>query len=106
MARKTQTNPRLLEVYRIIGDNISRRRGTKKMSKKKLAEISGVSRSTIIGAEDGLGCSLEKLTMIAGALGCEVQDLFVTEKDREEISYKQVLFWKKMSETLSNKIKQ
>lgn len=90
MPRKTQTDPRLLEVYRTIGDNITRERGEKKMTQNMLAEASGVSRSTIDSAENGLGCSLEKLIKLADALGISPADLFITGKERKRVTYQHV----------------
>lgn len=88
----------VIEVYRAIGENIIRRRGS--MSQKDLSELSKVSRATIAAAEGGQGCSLESLIQIAEALGCKPQDLFITDADRKEVSYQHILLIDLLKNTL------
>ena len=49
-------------------------------------------------AEHGKEISLTNLIKIANALGLEPADLFISEKDREEITYKHKLLMDKISE--------
>ena len=101
MPRKATIDEGVQDIYRAIGGNIFRRRGT--MTQQDLAGLARVSRSTIEGAEKGLGCSLESLIKIAKALGCKPQDLFITDEDRKEVSYAHVMLMEKMKETLTGK---
>jgi len=101
MARKNQSNPRLLSIFFTIGSNIRRMRGS--MTQSNLSAKAGVSRSTIEAVESGRGCSLENLIKMADALGCQPEDLFITDEKRKEISYAHILLMEKIRETLTPK---
>jgi transcriptional regulator with XRE-family HTH domain len=105
MPRKTQTDSRLLEVYRTIGDNIFRKRGLKKMTQDELAKAAGVSLSTVRGAETGLGCQLEKLIKIAEALGCNAGDLFITDAEHKEVTRQHIMLMDMMAKAFTGKNK-
>jgi len=101
MPRKTQTDSRLLEVYRTIGDNILRKRGKTGMTQKQFAKFSGVSLSTIRAAENGFGCSLEKLIKIAEAFGCSAGDFFITDAERKEVTYQHIMLMDMMKKSFT-----
>jgi hypothetical protein len=50
-----------------------------------------------LSAEQGKEISLRKLFKIAEALGIERGDLFLTEKDREDITYKTKVLFDRLS---------
>ena len=58
-------------------------RVAKGMSQEKLAEISGISRSTIIGLENGkiTNTKTDTLRSIAKALGLTIDEIFFGEGD-------------------------
>jgi transcriptional regulator with XRE-family HTH domain len=56
-----------------------------------------VSRSTIQVIEKSENISLVYLLKIAEALGIEPGDLFLTEKDREDITYKTKILFDRLS---------
>ena len=85
------------KVYSTIGVNIIRLRSA--MTQNELAKKAGVSRSTISAIERGSSISLENLIKIANALNIKVADLFITDEERREITYKHLLFWEQVSET-------
>ena len=64
-----------------IGENVRARRGA--MSRKQLAETSGVSRQTIAVLEQGVTRKPQKrvLVALAGALGCTMEDLLNGKPD-------------------------
>lgn len=101
MPRKEQIDARFIEIYRVIGANIFRRRG--KMTQEELARLARVGLSTIISSEKGLPISLESLLKIAAALGCKPEDLFITDEDRKEVSYAHVKLMEKIMETFMGK---
>jgi DNA-binding XRE family transcriptional regulator len=101
MGRKRLDNPRLAEVFAVIGKNLLRLRGT--MPQKKVAAISGVSRSTIESIEKGLGCNLQNLIKLADAFDIKPADLFISDADRKEVSYLHVLLMEKLKESLTIK---
>ena len=78
----------------IIGHNIKRLRGS--VSQDELAKKAGVSRSTIQAIERGKSVGLDKILKIAEALDINPADLFLTEEDRSEVTYKAKLFWEKL----------
>jgi len=88
----------VVEYFRIIGDNIRRLRTESGMSQKELAKKAKVGNSAIQATEAGKEISLTNLIKIAKALGVEPPDLFITDKDREEITYKHKLLMEKISE--------
>jgi len=71
---------------RIVGDNVRRLRG--KMSQSELAKKAGVSRSTVQKAEKGISIEFDHILQIARALKVHPTDLFLTDDDRKEITYK------------------
>jgi transcriptional regulator with XRE-family HTH domain len=73
----------------IIGKNIDRLRGG--MSRGKLAKKVGVSRGTIESAIKGKAINFKNLIKIADALGVSPADLFISDFDRGEVSYKHKL---------------
>ena len=75
--------PTYLEV---IGSNIRRLRGS--MKQQELADKAGVSRSTLSSIENGKSIELDNLLKIAKALGIEPANLFLSEDERQEVSYK------------------
>jgi len=90
-------NMQIVEYFRIIGDNIRRLRVESGMSQKELAKKAEVGNSAIQATEAGKEITLTNLIKIAKALGVEPPDLFISDKDREEISYKHKLFMEKIS---------
>lgn len=60
----------------IVAANVTSRRLSMSLSKAQLARISGVSRATIVRTEGRKFMPLvETLRLLAGCLGCEVDDL-------------------------------
>jgi transcriptional regulator with XRE-family HTH domain len=96
MSRKI-VDKRLKDIYRLIGLNIARLRGG--MSKKVLAQKAKLSRGTITAAEKGEGINLETLIKIADALKISPADLFITDMQRNEVSYMHILLFRKLSES-------
>jgi transcriptional regulator with XRE-family HTH domain len=94
---------RLGELFIVVGDNIVRLRTGVGMSQKELASKSGVSRTTINSTEQGVPCSFSNLMKIAIALDVNPADLFLTDKDRHEVTYKAKLLCDKLSEFMSIK---
>ena len=82
------------DYLKIVGNNIQRLRG--KLSQDRLAKKAGVSRSTIQNIEKGKNIELEHIINIAIALDINPADLFLTEDERHEVSYKAKLFWDTM----------
>lgn len=91
------------DVFNAIGGNIIRLRTGGDMSQEQLAEQSGIGRSTIQSIERGEPCTLANLIKIADALGVNPADLFLTNKDRAEITYKTKLLCDKLGEVLKLK---
>jgi len=70
----------------VIADNIKRLRG--RMSQKELAKKAGIGKSTVNAIEQGRAISLEKLLKIAAALNVHPGDLFLSEEDKTEATYR------------------
>lgn len=70
----------------IIGKNIIQLRGN--MSQEELRKKANVSRTTISRIENGLNIELDNLIKIAEALDVHPGDLFLSEKDKTELTYK------------------
>ena len=85
-------------VLHTVGDNIRRLRGP--MSQKDLAKKAGVSRSTVQIAESGRSVGFDNILKIAKALDIDPADLFLTDEDRKEISYKAKLVFERLEEYL------
>jgi len=94
-------NKGLSHLYLTIGENIRRLRG--RMSQRELAKKSGVSRTTIIGIENGKAISLEKLHQIAKTLEIPIADFFITDKQKENVSYMHVKLMEKLAESFGIK---
>jgi len=94
---------RLHEIFSVVGANIIRLRTGAGMSQKELAAKAGAGRSTILAIESGKRCNLVNLIKIADALGINPADLFLTNKDREEITYKTKLLCDKLGAILNLK---
>jgi len=94
---------RLHEIFSVVGANIIRLRTGAGMSQKELAAKAGAGRSTILAIESGKRCNLANLVKIADALGVSPADLFLTNKDREEITYKTKLLCDKLGAILNLK---
>lgn len=58
------------------------------MKQQDLAKKAGVSRSTLSNIENGKSIELDNLLRIAEALGIPPEDLFLTNEDRQDISYR------------------
>ena len=97
--RKIDTNKRLKEIYKIIGENIHNKRA--KMTQNELAKKAKVSRGTISAIEDGNGINLETLIKIADALNVKPADLFISDAEKGEVSYLHVVLLKKLSESFN-----
>jgi transcriptional regulator with XRE-family HTH domain len=95
--RKSDINEDSKKVLTVIGNNILRLRG--RMSQEELENKAGVSRSVISAIENGKSISLTSLIKLAKALNVEPQDLFISEKRREELSYMTVKLLEKVSES-------
>ncbi len=87
---------RVKALLKIAGINIIRKRG--QLSQQALADKAGVSRSTIVKIEAGKNISLENLLKIAKALGVEPGDLFLSDDEKIEVTYK----FKKLIDMFSN----
>ena len=74
-----------------------------RISQKDLTEKAGVSRHTIRNAESGNSINLTNLIKIADALGIHPADLFLTDDDRQEVTYKMKLLLQKMGEIFTLK---
>ena len=94
---------RLHEIFSVVGANIIRLRTGAGMSQKELAAKAGAGRSTILAIESGKRCNLANLVKIADALGVSPADLFLTNQDRDEITYKAKLLCDKLGEILNLK---
>lgn len=79
----------LAKYFAIISINIKRLRGG--MSEEKLADKAGIARGTIQRLKKSKNISLENLIKIAEALEVSPADLFITDVDRGEITYKHKL---------------
>jgi len=79
---------------RIVGENVRRLRG--KMSQAELAKKAGVSRSTVQKAEKGISIEFDNILRIALALEVHPTDLFLTDDNRKEITYKTKLIMDKL----------
>ena len=76
----------LVKWFSIIGQNVIRLRGG--TSQVNLAEKAKVARSSIRAIEEGRSINFQNLIKIANALGVSPADLFITDLERGEISYK------------------
>ena len=85
----------------VLAENIKRLRG--RITQKELARKAGVGKSTVNAIEQGRAISLEKLLKIAKALDVHPSDLFISEEDRREVSYKHKLLIDKFTESLEKK---
>jgi len=85
----------------VLAENIKRLRG--RITQKGLAKKAGIGKSTVNAIEQGRAISLEKLIKIAKALKVHPSDLFISEKDRKEISYKHKLLIDRFTESLEKK---
>jgi transcriptional regulator with XRE-family HTH domain len=93
---------RLSEVVTIIGKNIERMRGG--MSQEDLARKAGIGRTTIHNIEAGKRIiRLENLVKIADVLGVKPEDLFISDFDRGEISYRGKLVLEQIGKLLGMK---
>jgi len=91
------------DVFRTIGGNVIRLRTGGGMSQEKLADKAGVGKSTLQSIERGDPCTLLNLLKIAQVLAVNPADLFLTKKDRDEITYKTKLLVEKITEVLNLK---
>ena len=91
------------DVFRTIGGNVIRLRTGGGMSQEKLADKAGIGKSTIQSIERGDPCTLMNLLKIAKILRVNPADLFLTNKDREKITYKTKLLIEKITEALNLK---
>jgi transcriptional regulator with XRE-family HTH domain len=94
---------KLNDVLTAIGYNIIRLRIGGGMSQDQLAEKSGIGRSTIQRMERGEPCTLDNLIRVAEVLGVNTADLFLTNADRAEITYKTKLLCDKLGTILNLK---
>ena len=99
--RKPIVDNRTKKVYEIISLNIVRLRG--KMTQEDLAKRAKTSRGTISAAEDGRGLNLQTLIKIAEALDVKPQDLFISNSDRQNVSYMHILLLEKLADSLNIK---
>jgi len=81
-----EKDDRVKALLKIAGINIIRKRG--QLSQEALADRAGVSRSTIVKIEAGKNISLKSLLKISKALGVEPGDLFLSDEDKADITYK------------------
>jgi len=70
----------------VIADNIKRLRG--RMSQRELAKKAKIGKSTVSAIEQGRAIAIEKLLKIVEALDVHPSDLFISEKDRSEVTHK------------------
>lgn len=82
------TDRSCVETLNVVAGNIRRLRGLKNMDQDLLAKAAEVSRATISAAETGSPVNLQSLIKIAHALGVGPADLFLTDEDRAEVTYK------------------
>ncbi|UCD07172.1 MAG: helix-turn-helix transcriptional regulator [Candidatus Aenigmatarchaeota archaeon] len=90
-----------IDYLKVLGENIKRIRLRKPMSQAELARKSGVGKSTLYAVEQGRPISIVKLLKIADALEIHPSDLFLSDKDREEVSYKHKLLIEKIGKFFS-----
>ena len=81
----------------IVGNNVKELRLRRGLIQEDLAKKANVSRSTIQAIEKGKNIELEHILRIAEALDVNPADLFLTEKDRNEVTYKAKLFWENLT---------
>lgn len=74
------------ETLRVVSFNVKRARGP--MKQEELALRAGIARQTISNIENGKSVNLDSLIKIAVALGVDPADLFLSEKDKREVTYK------------------
>jgi transcriptional regulator with XRE-family HTH domain len=79
-----------------IASNVKRIRGQKVMDQETLAQAAGLSRETVSSIESGKNFSVQSLIKIAKAFGIDPADLFLTDEDRAEVSYKTKLLMDKI----------
>ena len=84
-------------VLKVVGENIRRLRG--KVTQVGLARKARVSRSTLQKAENGVSVEFDNIIRIAQALGKNPADLFLTDEDRQEVTYKTKLIMEKLKIT-------
>jgi len=89
------------KVLSIVGENVRKARG--RMSQIELARKAGVSRNTIWAIEKGRSIELDNLLKIARALNLRPEDLFLTDKDRLDITMKTKLLLDRISSALQVK---
>lgn len=93
----------LRKYFQTIGGNIIRLRTGLNMSQEQFSIKAGIGKSTLQRMEKGDKCTLNNLLKIAHALDINPADLFLTRKDREEITYKTKLLIEKITEVLNLK---
>jgi DNA-binding Xre family transcriptional regulator len=79
--RKDTIDKRLLEMYKIVSDNIVQRRG--KMSQDELAKKAGLSREVISAIENKKSIHFDSLLKIAWALNIHPGDLLRSREDEK-----------------------
>ena len=76
------TEQQTILLYRLIGRRVLKRRKEQRFSQEELADLIGVSRTSITNLEHGRQrIPLHQLVGVADALGCEFADLLPTLKD-------------------------
>lgn len=63
----------------------------RKLSKEKLAKLSGISRSTVSAACDGKNVSLDTATALSSALGKNIKELFIINTENSRLSNKTII---------------
>ncbi|HQH46745.1 MAG TPA: helix-turn-helix transcriptional regulator [Candidatus Aminicenantes bacterium] len=89
--------PDYRDTFDVIAANVKRIRGRKMMDQQALARAAGVARETVSRIETSKNFSVRSLVKIARALGIDPEDLFLTDEDRAEITYKQKRLWEKLN---------
>lgn len=76
-------NKALSKYFTKVGANIRKRRMSKSLTLKWLADKSGLSIETVADMEDGLMAASNKcVSKVAHALGCHANDLYPPREDQ------------------------
>jgi len=74
----------MVDIQRILGNNLKSYRTQLRLTQKELAQLSGVNRSHLAGIESGiLNPSIKTIAKLAAALNITTADLFSEQAKNE-----------------------
>lgn len=102
--RNIDYNNRLKEIAELIGENLAKARGG--MKKTDLQKKSGVHPNTIRAIEKGKSFNFQTIVKLADALGISLSDLFISDSERKDVSYKHILLINQLVESAKQELRE